>query len=79
MDKKSRSQIKRLRAKGARLMNLKLKLKKKKPHYHFETWGFKLRLFILYPYSRVKGRMHIVYVQVKFTVAGPPEKSIKND
>jgi hypothetical protein len=34
-----------------------------------------LRLFILYPYSRVKGRMHIVYVQVKFTVAEPSEKS----
>ena len=48
---------------------------KKKPHYHFETWGFKFRLFILYPYSGVKGRMHIVYVQMKFTVAEPPEKS----
>jgi len=23
--------------------------------------------------------MHIVYVQLKLTVAGPPEKSIKND
>jgi len=30
---------------------------------------------ILYPYLRVKGRMRIVYVQVKLTVAEPSEKS----
>ena len=56
-------------------MNLKLKWQKKKPHYHFETWGFKLRLFILYPYSRVKGRMHIVDFRVKLIVAEISEKS----
>jgi hypothetical protein len=34
-----------------------------------------LRSIILYPYSRVKGRMHIPYGQIKDTVAEAPEKS----